>query len=204
MDKLRLDVNIIIDDTNVCHATITSGTTDDLLHSIDSKTYPIISELANSDHEYSSGAGVVNLGTKSGMRVTHSLESILSGIRFTALKAIATGVDRKNKTSAHKQMCRKLFYLDISQSIVKIEGKEIDPEDYTLSIAELAKGYNQSNLRVQVNSRSSDMKFHYNHFAKDIFKFDGVNPDNPFIPCHLIRKDDKSAKVLFINDQSKL
>jgi hypothetical protein len=72
-----------------------------------------------------------------------------------------------------------------------------------LTIAELIKDSRKSQFTIDVVSDSSKTKMTYNHYAKDIFKLDGLNADNPFTKCHLINKDDKIARVIFENDQSK-
>lgn len=171
---------------------------------IDSLTYPTISYIANHPDKYKAGSEVVNLGNKAGMRNTNSLSNILQAVKFTAIKAIANGVDQKNHKFMHKQECLGIVFMDLQQSTINIDGEPLAEGELDLTIAEITSDKRKTTFNVEVSSDSRSKAWNYNHFAKDIFKFDGMNVDNPFTPCHVISKDDKNAKVIFEHDQSKL
>lgn len=203
-DRLQLNVDFSIDQTTVCKSNVITGTSEDLIYSIDSKTYPIISHMANNIHVYEPGSDIVNLGNKAGMRNTYSLLSILQAVRYTAIKAIANGVDRNKNTYIHKRKCIDILFMDIENSQIKIDGELLAEGELDMTIAELIRDTRKSNLNIEVVSDSSKKILNYHHYAKDIFKFDGMNADNPFTPCHVIDKDNKIARVMFESDQSKI
>jgi hypothetical protein len=87
-----------------------------LIYTIDSKTYPLISSIANNSHSYKAGTEIVNLGNKAGMRNTYTLHSILQAVKCTALKAIANGVDTEKNKYVYKKECLGIMYMDIEKS----------------------------------------------------------------------------------------
>lgn len=102
-----------VDNIVVCKASVITGQSEDLIYMIDSLTYPTISYIANHPEKYQYGNEIVNLGNKAGMRNTNSLSNVLQAVKFTAIKAIANGVDQKKHKLIHRQESLGIVFMNL-------------------------------------------------------------------------------------------
>lgn len=163
-----------------------------------------MTNLANNPQSYIHEKEMVELGKKEGLRNTYSLSSIINAVCNTAITSVASSIDTKRKKVGFKRECLSMIYLEAEKSIIKINGKKIPLEDYSKCIGELVTSFNTSNLMIEVHLDTEQKKIHFDHYGKDPENSGGKNNQVLLIPCHLVRKDEGSAEVIFENDRGIL
>lgn len=100
--RVTLKVGFMIDRKRICSASLVSGPGEGLIYTLDSKTYPLVTSMANHSQRYSFGSKILDLGNQRGMRNTHALGSVLEAVCNTAIAEIANSFDKKKKEVVYR------------------------------------------------------------------------------------------------------